>query len=49
VTLLSDGHRIDACRSGEEVVDVLSRGQAVFGIAVGPVWADTERDLADQQ
>jgi hypothetical protein len=28
------------------VVDVLSNGQAVFGIAVGRVWADTEGDLA---
>jgi DNA-binding transcriptional MerR regulator len=46
VTLMSDGHRIYACRSGEEVVDVLSQGQAVFGIAVGRVWADTEGDLA---
>jgi DNA-binding transcriptional MerR regulator len=46
ITLMSDGHRIYACRSGEEVVDVLSQGQAVFGIAVGRVWADTEGDLA---
>jgi DNA-binding transcriptional MerR regulator len=46
VTLMSDGHRIYACHSGEEVVDVLSHGQAVFGIAVGRVWADTEGDLA---
>jgi DNA-binding transcriptional MerR regulator len=46
VTLMSDGRRIYACHSGEEVVDVLSRGQAVFGIAVGPVWADTMGDLA---
>jgi DNA-binding transcriptional MerR regulator len=46
VTLMSDGNRIYACHSGEEVVDVLSNGQAVFGIAVGRVWADTEGDLA---
>jgi DNA-binding transcriptional MerR regulator len=46
VTLMSDGRRIYACHSGEEVVDVLSHGQAVFGIAVGRVWADTEGDLA---
>jgi DNA-binding transcriptional MerR regulator len=45
VTLMSDGNRIYACHSGEEVVDVLSNGQAVFGIAVGRVWADTEGDL----
>jgi DNA-binding transcriptional MerR regulator len=46
ITLMSDGHRIYACHSGEEVIDVLSGGQAVFGIAVGRVWADTEGDLA---
>jgi DNA-binding transcriptional MerR regulator len=46
VTLISDGQRIYSCRSGEEVIDVLSHGQAVFGIAVGRVWADTEGDVA---
>jgi DNA-binding transcriptional MerR regulator len=46
VTLVSDGRRIYACHSGEEVIDVLSHGQAVFGIAVGRVWADTEGDVA---
>ncbi|HYT25629.1 MAG TPA: MerR family transcriptional regulator [Actinomycetota bacterium] len=46
VTLISDGRRIYACHSGEEVIDVLSHGQAVFGIAVGRVWADTEGDVA---
>jgi DNA-binding transcriptional MerR regulator len=45
ITLMSDGNRIYACHSNEEVVDVLSHGQAVFGIAVGRVWADTEGDL----
>jgi DNA-binding transcriptional MerR regulator len=46
ITLMSDGDRIYACHSNEEVVDALSHGQAVFGIAVGRVWADTEGDLA---
>jgi DNA-binding transcriptional MerR regulator len=46
VTLISDGQHIYSCRSGEEVIDVLSHGQAVFGIAVGRVWADTEGDVA---
>jgi len=46
VTLISDGERIYACQSGEEVIDVLSNGQAVFGIAVGRVWTDTEGDVA---
>jgi DNA-binding transcriptional MerR regulator len=46
VTLISDGKRIYACRSGEEVIDVLSHGQAVFGIAIGRVIEDTEGDVA---
>jgi DNA-binding transcriptional MerR regulator len=46
VTLISDGSRIYACRSGEEVIDVLAKGQAVFGIAVGRVIEDTEGDVA---
>lgn len=37
LTLLSDGRSIYACYSAEEVVDVLRRGQGVFGLAVGPV------------
>ncbi len=47
ITLMSDGRRIYACHSGEEVIDVLSHGQAVFGIAIGRVWTDTEGDVAD--
>src|SRR4029450_3194434 len=46
VTLMSDGNRIYACHSGEEVVDVLSNGQAVFGIAAGRVWPHPQGDLA---
>ena len=46
VTLMSDGHTIYACRTGEEVIDVLSGGQAVFGIAIGRVVTDTEGDIA---
>jgi DNA-binding transcriptional MerR regulator len=46
VMLMSDGKHIYACHSGEEVIDVLNHGQAVFGIAVGRVWADTEGDVA---
>lgn len=37
LTLLSDGSSIFACRSPEEVVDVLRQGQGVFGLALGPV------------
>lgn len=37
ITLLSDGTTIYAATSPEEVVDLLQRGQGVFGIAVRPV------------
>jgi len=46
LTLMSDGSHIYACHSGEEVIDVLAKGQAVFGIAVGRVIEDTEGDVA---
>ena len=47
VTLMSDGERIYACYSGEEVSDVLKHGQGVFfGVVVGRVWAETEGDVA---
>ncbi|MGH9269530.1 MAG: MerR family transcriptional regulator, partial [Acidimicrobiales bacterium] len=37
VTLVSNGRSIYACRSPDEVVDLLRRGQGVFGIAIDPV------------
>ncbi len=37
ITLLSDGTTIYAATSPEQVVDLLQRGQGVFGIAVRPV------------
>jgi DNA-binding transcriptional MerR regulator len=45
ITLMSDGKRIYACHSGEEIINLLSGGQAVFGIAIGRVWTDTEGDI----
>ena len=46
VTLMSDGAKIYECRSAEEVVDLLSGGQGVFGIAVSSVWKEVEGQLA---
>jgi DNA-binding transcriptional MerR regulator len=37
VTLVSDGTTIYACKSPDEVFDLLRRGQGVFGIALDPV------------
>lgn len=40
VTLLSDGKSIFAATSDREIVDVLARGQGVFGIALGRVFEE---------
>jgi DNA-binding transcriptional MerR regulator len=40
VTLMSDGTRIYACESEDEIIDLVKRGQGVFGIALDKVWDD---------
>lgn len=42
LTLMSDGSRIYALESPDEVFDLLQKGQGVFGIAVDKVWSDLE-------
>jgi hypothetical protein len=39
---MSDGSGIYAMESPDEVMDLLQRGQGVFGIAVDKVWNDVE-------
>ena len=46
VTLMSDGATIYECTSADEVVDLVSGGQGVFGIALGHVWREVEGELA---
>jgi DNA-binding transcriptional MerR regulator len=45
VTIMSDGNGIYACESPNEVMDLLQRGQGVFGIALDKVWTDVEGSL----
>jgi DNA-binding transcriptional MerR regulator len=45
-TLISDGNRIYSVESPEAVVDLLSKGQGVFAIAVDKVWTDLEGSIA---
>ncbi len=45
ITLLSDGTTIFAATSPEEVVDLLQRGQGVFGIAVRPVLNEVRGEI----
>lgn len=47
VTLMSDGASVYECTSQEEVIDLVSGGQGVFGIAVGKVWREIEGSLAE--
>ena len=44
-TLMSDGARVYLCTSNDEVIDLVSRGQGVFGIAVGKVLREVESTL----
>jgi hypothetical protein len=46
ITLMSDGASVYECTSNDEVIDLVSRGQGVFGIAVGKVLREVEHDLA---
>ncbi|HEY1331719.1 MAG TPA: MerR family transcriptional regulator [Actinomycetota bacterium] len=45
MTLMSDGARIYALESPDEIVDLLQRGQGVFAIALDKVWEDLERSV----
>lgn len=47
ITLVSDGVSIYACHSDDEVVDVLRRGQGVFGIAIDPVIKGLRGSVSD--
>ncbi|MFT4213540.1 MAG: MerR family transcriptional regulator [Microbacterium sp.] len=44
-TLMSDGASVYLCTSNDEVIDLVSRGQGVFGIAVGKVLDEVETTL----
>jgi len=45
-TLMSDGAKVYLCNSDAEVIDLLERGQGVFGIAVGKVLEEVEATLS---
>ncbi|WP_430593075.1 MerR family transcriptional regulator [Humidisolicoccus flavus] len=46
-TLMSDGASVYLCTSNDEVIDLLGRGQGVFGIAVGKVLREVESQLIE--
>jgi hypothetical protein len=43
---MSDGVKVYLCNSNEEVIDLMARGQGVFGIAVGQVLREVEATLS---
>ncbi len=45
LTLVSDGTTVYALDDSRDVVDLLAKGQGVFGIAVEPVWHAVEADI----
>jgi len=46
-TLMSDGASVYLCTSSDEVIDLVNRGQGVFGIAVGAVLREVETTLIE--
>jgi len=49
VTLMSDGNRIYAATSPEDLVDLLQKGQGVFAIALDRVWSDLAKAVPKGQ
>jgi len=47
ITLMSDGASVYMCTSDDEVIDLVHRGQGVFGIAVGKVLSEVETSIVD--
>lgn len=46
-TLMSDGASVYLCTTNDEVIDLVSRGQGVFGIAIGKVLREVESSLVE--
>ena len=45
VSVFSDGSSIYVLTENDHIVDLLNRGQAVFGISLGPVHTETEAEI----
>ena len=45
VSLFSDGTSIFVVTENDQMIDLLKRGQAVFGISLGPVHTETEAEV----
>ena len=47
VTVVSDGQSIYASKNENDFIDILRKGQAVFGISLGPVHDEVEQQVID--
>ena len=47
ITVVSDGSSIYASKNENEFIDILKKGQAVFGISLGPVTEEIEKVVID--
>jgi DNA-binding transcriptional MerR regulator len=47
ITLMGDGESAYECTTADEVVDLLARGQGVFGIGLGRIWKEVDGALAE--
>ena len=47
ITVVSDGQSIYASKDESEFIDILKRGQAVFGISLGPVQDEIEKIVVE--
>ncbi len=45
ISIFSDGQSIYVITEKDEMLDLLKRGQAVFGISLGPVHTETEAEI----
>ena len=45
ISIFSDGQSIYVITDNNEMLDLLRKGQAVFGISLGPVHTETEAEI----
>ena len=45
VSIFSDGSSIYVLTENDQMIDLLKKGQAVFGISLGPVHTETEAEI----
>lgn len=49
MTILCDGQQVEECVEGEQMAQMLSRGEAVFGVSVGALWHRIDDALAMEE